>query len=146
MSECSKCGELIYVPAGLDFDDEVDLCHDCLVDQVATLTEEVATLEAEHTADQKELLAALENNGRLRAALAPFAAVAAGIASNWPGYCRLREGAAYRKIGTPHSGAQGWHQWLEYWGANEGGSFPTIDEWRAAAEACEAKKETSCKT
>jgi len=73
---------------------------------------------------------------RLRSALAPFAAVGRTIPSDWPGDCRLREDAEYRSPETGKArGRQGWHQWLAYWGVHDGGSLPTIVEWRAAAEA-----------
>ena len=72
----------------------------------------------------------------LRSALAPFAAVGRTIPRDWPSACRLREDAEYRSSETGQArGKQGWHQWLAYWGVHDGGSLPTIVEWRAASEA-----------
>lgn len=62
---------------------------------------------------------------RLRAALMPFAEVAAGIPGNWPGYCKLR---------VDTRGCLG--EYLCYHGKPEAdlGLLPTLSEWREAAE------------
>lgn len=60
---------------------------------------------------------------QLKAALAPFIAVTKGIPDNWPADCRLREDSEWRN--------EQWQQWLAYWGVGDGGTFPTIGQWRA---------------
>jgi hypothetical protein len=73
----------------------------------------------------------LAERDRLKAALKPFAALAAGIPDNWPADCSLRI--------DDRVGKAGWYEYLSYWGRNDAGEsldcaqplLPTIAEWRA---------------
>lgn len=102
------------------------LCDDCN----ARLVEEIEA-DSDLWNQIYELVSrvdATENDAaKLRAALKPFAAVAKGIPNNWPGHCRLRED--WREDLDDE-----FHQWLAYLGVNDGGTFPTIAEWREAAK------------
>ena len=74
---------------------------------------------------------------RLRAALAPFAKLAAGIPGNWPGECPLRIDR------DMHRGSPRYYELIAYHGITDDGKplgyeytlLPTIAEWRAAEEA-----------
>lgn len=68
----------------------------------------------------------------LKRALSPFAAVAKGIPTNWPGRCRLR-------IDASEDGSE----YLAYHSVCEEhiGTLPTIDEWLEAAEAAREAEE-----
>ena len=164
--QCRKCGAMLYVPDGEDpLDEDVRYCTECAVGEIESLRKAILDFlaweneedrqrpgfEAEWL-EQTERLAEAAEAGvdyrvlkaevkRLRAALAPFAAVGRTIPRDWPSTCRLREDAEYRSPETGQArGKQGWHQWLDYWGVHDGGSLPTIVEWRAAAEAVETTK------
>lgn len=73
---------------------------------------------------------------RLRAALKPFAKLAAGIPDNWPGQCPLRIDRQQCR-GTTH-----YYEYIAYHGVDGGKPhgyeyvlLPTIAEWRAVEEA-----------
>lgn len=77
---------------------------------------------------------------RLRAALLPFARVAAGIRDNWPEQCPLRIDQGVDKSGRP--GSKYYYEVLSYYAIDNEGRpedcltlLPTIREWREAAEA-----------
>ncbi len=46
MSTCSRCGCAVYVRSGDGWDDDTDLCYDCLRSDNASLTMEVERLQA----------------------------------------------------------------------------------------------------
>lgn len=81
-----------------------------LVGQIAQQQKEMAELRAE--------------NARLRAALAPFAAIGKTIVHNWPGECRLRIISEDGREGYSYHGESDEHL----------GVLPTLNEWRQAAE------------
>ena len=84
----------------------------------------------------KQCRAAEQQGERLRAAIAPFAAVAALIPDHWPGRCRLREDAELRRHFRYFAGERlRYDQLLNYWPEIDGGRLPTIAQWREAAEA-----------
>lgn len=124
-------------------DDELGMIGDPIKTPAALATQEAAIREEElakrddREADCKRLEAEVK---RLRAALVPFAAVAKGIPDNWPAECRLREDAEYLATETHRGSVMGWAQWLAYWGVDDGGTFPKIDEWREAADAAREKQ------
>lgn len=45
MATCSRCRQSVYVRSGDDWDDDVDLCGDCLADEVTRLRAELERLQ-----------------------------------------------------------------------------------------------------
>ena len=95
-----------------------------------TPEQQLAARDAEIARLKAELAAA-------RAALRPFAAVAAGIPDSWPGQCPLRidSGPVWRGNGRQY-------EWMAYHGVGNDGRtldcdalLPSIAEWRAAEAA-----------
>lgn len=63
MSECSKCGTPVRVTDGCDWDDEYDMCWDCLAEVHDKQVERIAELERLLAQAESEARAVAESTG-----------------------------------------------------------------------------------
>lgn len=104
-----------------------------MTDKRYFITQEHVGLEVYTNAYVHQLEVQIE---RLRAALEPFAKLAAGIPDNWPGQCPLRIDSGLYRGGPKH------YEYVAYHGIGDDAkplgyhhvALPTIAEWRAVEE------------